>query len=41
MGSGKIFVLTQFEQRLSWIELNPQNILSEGDLVEWENFYKE
>ncbi|MCU4433127.1 O-antigen ligase C-terminal domain-containing protein [Acinetobacter pittii] len=40
MGSGKIFVLTQFEQRLSWIELNPQNILSEGDLVEWENFIK-
>jgi O-antigen ligase len=40
MGSSKIFVLTQFEQRLSWIELNPQNILSEGDLVEWENFIK-
>ncbi|KYQ78538.1 hypothetical protein AWW73_08065 [Acinetobacter lactucae] len=40
MGSGKIFVLTQFEQRLKWIELNPQNILSEGDLVEWENFVK-
>ncbi|WP_141314789.1 PglL family O-oligosaccharyltransferase [Acinetobacter pittii] len=40
MGSGKIFVLTQFEQRLKWIELNPQNVLSEGDLIEWANFIK-
>ncbi|PPC05520.1 Wzy polymerase domain-containing protein [Acinetobacter pittii] len=40
MGSGKIFVLTQFEQRLKWIELNPQNVLSEADLVEWGNFIK-
>ncbi|MCG9514194.1 Wzy polymerase domain-containing protein [Acinetobacter pittii] len=40
MGSGKIFVLTQFEQRLKWIELNPQNVLSEADLVEWANFVK-
>jgi len=38
MGSNKIFVLTQFEQRLKWIELNPQIVLSEADLVQWENF---
>lgn len=40
MGSDKIFVLTQFEQRLKWIELNPETVLSEADLVEWENFVK-
>ncbi|ADY83231.1 hypothetical protein BDGL_002645 [Acinetobacter pittii PHEA-2] len=40
MGSGKIFVLTQFEQRLKWIELNPRTTLSENDLVEWENLVK-
>ncbi|WP_368678363.1 Wzy polymerase domain-containing protein [Acinetobacter lactucae] len=40
MGSGKIFVLTQFEQRLRWIELNPKTTLSESDLVEWGNLVK-
>jgi len=40
MGSSKIFVLTQFEQRLKWIELNPQIVLSEADLFHWENFVK-
>ncbi|WP_281836061.1 PglL family O-oligosaccharyltransferase [Acinetobacter calcoaceticus] len=40
MGSSKIFVLTQFDKRLKWIELNPQIVLSEADLVEWENFVK-
>jgi len=40
MGSDKIFVLTQFEERLKWIELNPETVLSEADLVEWENFVK-
>lgn len=40
MGSRNIFVLTQFDKRLKWIELNPQIILSEADLVEWENFVK-
>ncbi len=40
MGSGKIFVLTQFEQRLRWIELNPRTTLSENDLVEWGNLVK-
>ncbi|MFW1861472.1 pilin glycosylation ligase domain-containing protein [Acinetobacter baumannii] len=40
MGSGKIFVLTQFEQRLRWIELNPRTTLSDNDLVEWGNLVK-
>lgn len=40
MGSSKIFVLTQFEQRLKWIELNPKTKLPGADLVEWENFVK-
>lgn len=40
IGSGKIYVLTQFEQRLRWIELNPQNVLSEADLSQWERFVK-
>lgn len=40
MGSSKIFVLTQFEQRLKWIELNPKTKLPRADLVEWENFVK-
>ncbi|MCU4564272.1 PglL family O-oligosaccharyltransferase [Acinetobacter sp. WU_MDCI_Abxc222] len=40
MGSDKIFVLTQFEQRLRWIELNPKTTLSENDLVEWGNLVK-
>ncbi|QVR68324.1 O-antigen ligase family protein [Acinetobacter sp. BHS4] len=40
MGSDKIFVLTQFEQRLRWIELNPRTTLSENDLVEWGNLVK-
>ncbi|ENV95124.1 hypothetical protein F937_01239 [Acinetobacter calcoaceticus ANC 3680] len=40
MGSSKIFVLTQFEQRLKWIELNPETKLPGADLVEWENFVK-
>ncbi len=40
MGSDKIFVLTQFEQRLRWIELNPRTTLSENGLVEWGNLVK-
>jgi O-antigen ligase len=40
MGSRNILVLTQFDKRLKWIELNPQIVLSEADLVEWENFVK-
>lgn len=40
MGSSKIFVLTQFEQRLKWIELNPETELPGAELVEWENFVK-
>ncbi|WP_391486350.1 PglL family O-oligosaccharyltransferase [Acinetobacter pittii] len=40
MGSDKVFVLTQFEQRLRWIELNPRTTLSENDLVEWRNLVK-
>lgn len=40
MGSGKIFVLTQFEQRLRWIELNPHTLLSEANLDQWGNFVK-
>jgi len=40
MGSSKIFVLTQFEERLKWIELNPETELPRADLVEWENFVK-
>ncbi len=40
MGSRNILVLTQFDKRLKWIELNPQIIVSEADLVEWENFVK-
>lgn len=40
MGSSKIFVLTQFEERLKWIELNPNIVLNEVDLVRWENFVK-
>ncbi|MNY90523.1 Wzy polymerase domain-containing protein [Acinetobacter calcoaceticus] len=40
MGSSKIFVLTQFEQRLKWIELNPETKLFGVDLVEWESFVR-
>lgn len=40
MGSRNILVLTQFEQRLKWIELNPKTKLPGADLVEWENFVK-
>ena len=40
MGSRNILVLTQFDKRLKWIELNPKIVLSEADLVEWENFVK-
>lgn len=40
MGSSKIFVLTQFEERLKWIELNPETKLLGVDLVEWENFVR-
>lgn len=40
MGSSKIFVLTQFEERLKWIELNSETALPEADLVHWENFVK-
>lgn len=40
MGGSKIFVLTQFEERLKWIELNSETALPEADLVHWENFVK-
>ncbi|WP_212512203.1 PglL family O-oligosaccharyltransferase [Acinetobacter seifertii] len=40
MGSDRIFVLTQFDQRLKWIALNPNVSLSEAELVQWENFVK-
>lgn len=40
MGSDQIFVLTQFEQRLKWIALNPHVTLSEAELVQWGNFVK-
>ncbi|MDC4509345.1 Wzy polymerase domain-containing protein [Acinetobacter baumannii] len=40
MGSDQIFVLTQFEQRLKWIALNPNVTLSEAELVQWGNFVK-
>jgi len=40
MGSSKIFVLTQFEERLKWIELNSETALPETDLVHSENFVK-
>lgn len=40
MGSDRIFVLTQFDQRLKWIALNPNVSLSEAELVQWGNFVK-
>ncbi|PTV52342.1 PglL family O-oligosaccharyltransferase [Acinetobacter seifertii] len=40
MGSSKIFVLTQFEERLKWIELDPKTKLSEAELVQWGNSVK-
>lgn len=40
MGSSQILVLTQFEQRLKWIELSPQITLPEAELVQWGNFVK-
>ncbi|MBD0443157.1 Wzy polymerase domain-containing protein [Acinetobacter nosocomialis] len=40
MGSDQIFVLTQFQQRLKWIALNPHVTLSEAELVQWGNFVK-
>lgn len=40
MGSNQIFVLTQFEQRLKWIELSPQITLSEAELAQWGSFVK-
>ncbi|PJF05374.1 PglL family O-oligosaccharyltransferase [Acinetobacter seifertii] len=40
MGSNRIFVLTQFDQRLKWIALNPNVTLSEAELVQWGNFVK-
>ncbi|WP_151988674.1 PglL family O-oligosaccharyltransferase [Acinetobacter oleivorans] len=40
MGSSKIFVLTQFDERLKWIELNPKTKLSEAELVQWGNSVK-
>ena len=40
MGSNRIFVLTQFDQRLKWIALNPNVSLSEAELVQWGNFVK-
>ncbi|MBJ9722061.1 O-antigen ligase C-terminal domain-containing protein [Acinetobacter calcoaceticus] len=40
MGSNQIFVLTQFEQRLKWIELSPEITLPETELAQWGNFVK-
>ncbi len=40
MGSDRIFVLTQFEQRLKWIALNPHVTLSEVELTQWGGFVK-
>lgn len=40
MGSDRIFVLTQFDQRLKWIALNPNVSLSEAELIQWGNFVK-
>ncbi|EPK3586974.1 Wzy polymerase domain-containing protein, partial [Acinetobacter baumannii] len=39
-GSNQIFVLTQFEQRLKWIEMKPETTLSDADLAVWGNFVK-
>ncbi|WP_428878696.1 Wzy polymerase domain-containing protein [Acinetobacter baumannii] len=40
LGSNQIFVLTQFEQRLKWIEMQPETTLSDADLAVWGNFVK-
>ncbi|WP_421834116.1 Wzy polymerase domain-containing protein [Acinetobacter baumannii] len=40
LGSNQIFVLTQFEQRLKWIEMKPETTLSGADLAVWGNFVK-
>ncbi|MDH2468401.1 Wzy polymerase domain-containing protein [Acinetobacter baumannii] len=40
LGSNQIFVLTQFEQRLKWIEIKPETTLSDADLAVWGNFVK-
>ncbi|MDV7461489.1 Wzy polymerase domain-containing protein [Acinetobacter baumannii] len=40
LGSNQIFVLTQFEQRLKWIEMKPETTLSDADLAMWGNFVK-
>ncbi|HCA5036758.1 PglL family O-oligosaccharyltransferase [Acinetobacter baumannii] len=40
LGSNQIFVLTQFEQRLKWIEMKPETTLSDADLAVWSNFVK-
>ncbi|MDC4953047.1 Wzy polymerase domain-containing protein [Acinetobacter baumannii] len=40
LGSNQIFVLTQFEQRLKWIEMKPETTLSDADLAVWGSFVK-
>ncbi|MDH2534307.1 PglL family O-oligosaccharyltransferase [Acinetobacter baumannii] len=40
LGSNQIFILTQFEQRLKWIEIKPETTLSDADLAVWGNFVK-
>ncbi|MDC4783439.1 Wzy polymerase domain-containing protein [Acinetobacter baumannii] len=40
LGSNQIFVLTQLEQRLKWIEMKPETTLSDADLAVWGNFVK-
>ncbi|MDV7478647.1 PglL family O-oligosaccharyltransferase [Acinetobacter baumannii] len=40
LGSNQIFVLTQFEQRLKWIEMKLETTLSDADLAVWGNFVK-
>jgi hypothetical protein len=32
LGSSKILILTQFQQRLDWIALKPQTLMSDSDL---------
>ncbi|MCT9414092.1 O-antigen ligase C-terminal domain-containing protein [Acinetobacter baumannii] len=40
LGSNQIFILTQFEQRLKWIEMKLETTLSDADLAVWGNFVK-
>lgn len=35
LGSSKILLLTQFQQRLDWLELNPKTQMSDQELLKW------